>query len=223
MKSRQIEIGIEIDCFLKTGFCRIKLLVAQVYQAEGVVGVGIAGIQRHSPMVRLETGGNFRVSILGVAEIQVIETANGDAGMGRRKIRVNLDGALEILLGAFGFVFSGVLVPVPDKAHAALIKIPGVKITRKLGFGPLSFGFGQFRSQGADHGFSDVVLHGENVFQVAVIAVRPKILARLSFDQLRCDAHPLAGAAHTALQHIAHIQFAGHLADIRGLAPVGEG
>ena len=42
-------------------------------------------------------------------------------------------------------------------------------------------------------------------------------------DQLAGDAHPVAGLAHAAFEHVAHAELAADLLDVDGLALVGEG
>ena len=42
------------------------------------------------------------------------------------------------------------------------------------------------------------------------------------FDELGGDPQPLAGAAHAALEDVAHAQFPGHLPDVDRAALVGE-
>jgi hypothetical protein len=54
----------------------------------------------------------------------------------------------------------------------------------------------------------DLVLYGEDVGEIAVVAVGPDMPASLDLDQLRGDADPVAGFAQTAFEHIANAQFA---------------
>ena len=69
----------------------------------------------------------------------------------------------------------------------------------------------------------DVVLHREDVVQLAVVLLGPDVLAAPGVDQLAGDAQPPAGRAHAALQHVAHAEVARDLAHVDRAALVGEG
>ena len=62
--------------------------------------------------------------------------------------------------------------------------------------------------QRLDDAVRDLVLQREDVGQVAVVAVRPQMRAVGGVDELRGDAHPVAGAADRALQHRRHAEVA---------------
>jgi hypothetical protein len=68
----------------------------------------------------------------------------------------------------------------------------------------LAFGCAQFRLERADDGLGDLVLEGEQVLQLTVVALGPEVGARRCVDQLGADANALAGGAYAALQHVAH-------------------
>ena len=69
----------------------------------------------------------------------------------------------------------------------------------------------------------DLVLHVEKVRDGFIEALRPKMSAGLRFDQLHVDAHPVSGALHAALEHVAHIELAPDLFEIGRVALVSEG
>ena len=62
-----------------------------------------------------------------------------------------------------------------------------------------------------DDGLRDLVLQGEDVGQVAVVAVGPDVVAGRAVDQLGGDPHPAAGLAHAAFEHVADAELARHL------------
>ena len=64
----------------------------------------------------------------------------------------------------------------------------------------------------------DLVL--EDIFERSVEAISPEMRAAAGIDQLARNAHPIAGFAHRAFEHIAHAQFAPDLLHIDGLALV---
>ncbi len=67
-----------------------------------------------------------------------------------------------------------------------------------------------------------LVLQAEDVVELAVVALGPKVAAGGRVDQLRVDAHLLAGLAHAALQHVSDTERLADLADI-DLAPLVAG
>jgi hypothetical protein len=69
----------------------------------------------------------------------------------------------------------------------------------------------------------DIVLHRENVGEVAVVTLGPKMPAGGSLDQLRRHPHPMRGLAHAAFENIAHAEIAPDVFDRDRLAFVGEG
>ena len=73
------------------------------------------------------------------------------------------------------------------------------------------------------HGLrGDVVLQGEDVFARTLEALVPQLPAAHRLDQLHADAHPGAGLAEAALQHIAHAQIPTDLLRADRAALVGE-
>jgi hypothetical protein len=69
----------------------------------------------------------------------------------------------------------------------------------------------------------DLVLDGEDVLELAVVALRPDVPVGLGVDELDGDAHPVARLAHAALRDILHLQRLRHLLDVHRLALVDEG
>ena len=59
--------------------------------------------------------------------------------------------------------------------------------------GALAFGRAQFRLERADDGLGDLVLEGEQILQLTVVALGPEVGARRCVDQLGADADALAG------------------------------
>ena len=56
-----------------------------------------------------------------------------------------------------------------------------------------------------DHRARDLVLHGEDVVERAVVGLRPQVHVPADIDQLRRDPHLPAGGAHAAFQYIAYL------------------
>ena len=69
----------------------------------------------------------------------------------------------------------------------------------------------------------EVGLDGQDVLDPAVVALRPEMGTATGVDQLGHHAQPVAGTAGAALDHVAGIERAAHLAHVDRLRPVGEG
>ena len=73
------------------------------------------------------------------------------------------------------------------------------------------------------HGLRDLVLHGEHIRQIAVVALGPEVTAGSDIVQLRGDADMVAILAHGALDDIADAEFLADLLQVHRLALVDEG
>ena len=72
--------------------------------------------------------------------------------------------------------------------------------------------------QPLDNRARDLVLHVEDVFELAVVPLGPQLIAVRRVDELRGDAHARARLAHAALEHVPHLQALRDLADLDRLA-----
>src|SRR5262249_41394337 len=72
-------------------------------------------------------------------------------------------------------------------------------------------------------GVGDLVLDGEDVRQLAVVRLRPEVVAVGDVDQLGADPQPVAGLADAALQDGADAELFADLADVLVAALEGEG
>ncbi len=59
-----------------------------------------------------------------------------------------------------------------------------------------------------------LVLQREDVVEVAVVALGPDVVAGIGVDELRRDAHPMAGLAHAALDDVARAQLLANLSNV---------
>ena len=82
---------------------------------------------------------------------------------------------------------------------------------------------GDLAGQGGDDHADDVVLHGKDILDLAVIAFGPQIVAGFRFDQLDGNAELRARAPDAAFHHIMHAEFTSDLAHIHGLSAIAEG
>ena len=73
--------------------------------------------------------------------------------------------------------------------------------------------------QRRDDGRGHFVLDGEDVIELAVVALGPDVRVGFGVDQLHGDADAIARLAHAALDDILHLELARDLAHIDGLCP----
>ena len=104
----------------------------------------------------------------------------------------------------------------------AQIVVVGVEALGRLALGPLDLGLLEPRRDRADDARRHLVLQLEDVLELAVEPVGPEMRAGRGIDQLAGDAHPAAGLAHAALEHVAHAELAADLPHVDGPALVGE-
>ena len=81
----------------------------------------------------------------------------------------------------------------------------------------------QAARQGGDDGAGDLVLHGEDIVELAVVALGPDVHVGRRVDELDGNAQPVARLAHAALDQIARAELLGDLAHVDGLSLVDEG
>ena len=70
-----------------------------------------------------------------------------------------------------------------------------------------------------DDRVGDVVLHGEDVDKLAVVALGPEMAAGGGVVELRGDAHAVAGLAHAAFDDVADAELLGDLPDMNRACP----
>src|SRR5258705_9626971 len=98
------------------------------------------------------------------------------------------------------------------RVHAVGWLAPAAKVLRGV----------NLRLDRSDDGVGDLVLHGENVGEVAVVTLRPDMTARCGVVELRSDAYAIAAPSHTAFEHVAHPELGSDLLYLDRLALVGE-
>jgi hypothetical protein len=105
---------------------------------------------------------------------------------------------------------------VPLRQRAKIQVERGQVVGRPVGQAPR---LGHFEGRLDDTGDADchLVLQRENVFEETVEAVGPEMRAGRRVDQLRADAHIIAGFAHRAFENIVHPQVAADLLNLECL------
>src|SRR5262245_35550974 len=84
----------------------------------------------------------------------------------------------------------------------------GLDIARRLGES------GDRRAHLRDDGPRDLVLNGEDISQVAVVTVRPLVIAVPRLDELRRDANPVPGLPDRAFDDVRDVQELADLAEV---------
>ena len=111
------------------------------------------------------------------------------------------------------------LGPVRPNAGKNLARVPKATLVRL----PRSEVFWQLaqrapllriRDSRQDRGYyrsGNIVLHGKDIGQIAVVTLRPDMVAGIGVDEFCRDADPLAAPTHAAFQHVANTKLASDL------------
>ena len=135
--------------------------------------------------------------------------------------------ALRIELGRLLRQAPRLGIPVLREAHevrlAAQDMIVGGQRLRAQAQGALAArGVDPVAERGGD-GAHDIVLQGQHIDGIAVIAVGPQVIAALGLDELCGDPQAVADAAHAALDQVADGEFAADARDVEVAAAILEG
>ena len=134
-----------------------------------------------------------------------------------RQLGVQLDRLSEQLSGAEG-VFAPDLMEMP---HTLSHGVPRAEIFRS-GDCHASLDLEQFRLDCSRNALGNLVLNGEDVGEVSVIALGPDVRSGSCINQLCRDANPVRRFPHAAFQHITYPQLAAHLLYVDGAPLVSE-
>ena len=176
--------------------------------------VGVDG-QRALALLENFVGGDG-----GVARIKQVRVAVGDAGVGRGIVVLNVERALEHLLGQ---PQEAPCVTAVEETAAHQVEAIGLAVVGRALRNGLALLRQHLEAQRVDDGVRDVVLQLEDVLELAVVALGPDMAVGAPVDQLRGDAHPVVHLAHAAFKQILHAQPRGHAVKVLGAALVGEG
>jgi hypothetical protein len=82
-----------------------------------------------------------------------------------------------------------------DMPQAALIGGPSIEVSRWLSYSPSKLSVPDRRGDRNRHSLCDLVLQGENIGEIAIIALGPDVLSGLRLDQLRSHPDAIGGLA----------------------------
>jgi len=72
----------------------------------------------------------------------------------------------------------------------------------------------EFDLQRRDDGPRNVLLDAEHILELAVVRIRPKLVAVAGAHELRRDTHAIAALAHAPFEHRSHVQLPANLAHV---------
>src|SRR6516225_12033946 len=110
--------------------------------------------------------------------------------------RRDRDGTAAQCLG-IGIRFSRALAEAGQRADHAF---PGIEALGRLTLAAEMLGRVELRFDRRDDTLGDLVLHRENVDKIAVVTLRPDMIAGFGLDQLCGDAQPIAALADAAFE-----------------------
>src|SRR5262245_26466693 len=102
------------------------------------------------------------------------------------------------------------------------IKLVSVEIVGRTSLDRLLFLRQKPDLEGRDDRLRDFVLEREDVGELAVVALRPDVIAPYPIDQLGSDAHAPTRLAHAALDDVADVELPGDPGHVHRLAFEGE-
>ena len=79
-------------------------------------------------------------------------------------------------------------------------------------------GGGEIQFQPVGNSSRNLILDRENIVELAVVSLRPQMVAVGSVDQLRGNSHPLVRSANAAFQHRCDVELPANFGDAQLLA-----
>src|SRR5215469_11591437 len=114
------------------------------------------------------------------------------------------------------------LVSPVDKSQRSNNETPRVDALRRLARRPDTLLLVQVRLDRSDDVPGDLILHGEDVTQIAVVPFRPDVLPGLGVNELSRHADPATGGSHAAFEDVTDRQVQGDLPNVNSSPLVSE-
>src|SRR6516164_5009764 len=128
--------------------------------------------------------------------------------VGPNKVRIGVEGLLEILCGRALLVVAVFSVRSGEVIIAPKIRIEGLVIPRARAPELPLISRANSRLDPINDLLGYVSLKREGIAQVALIAISPQMFVRGAVDELRSDAHSITGVLHSPFYDPVHVQFA---------------
>src|SRR5262245_24638986 len=183
-----------------------------------IVDLRVFPIERCSPKSGFPSLTHKWSEVLDGAIVPLHNQGTSEPKVGVRQVRIERKCSFEQAVSCLA-IAAGALVHMPEPALAI---IPRAHVLRPLRDYALAFGARQRRFDSGGDPRSDVVLHHEDIGQVAVVSLSPQMGAGGDIDKLAADAHALPGSAHIAFENIADAKVAANLLEIDGFSFVSE-
>src|SRR5438552_4011676 len=202
-------VGVRVT--IREGDELLLLSVEGIREASS--GLRVGTIERDSParqcLRRLQ---GFRE--ISPSKISRLRLRLGQTFVATSKARIELDG----LLKEFHCASTVLRVGFPRMPQTALIRRPGIEAPRWLAHRAVQFGLGDGRGHSKRDGLGNVVLHCENIEEIAIIALGPDMLPSVGLDQLSSHTDAVAGLTQAAFELVPHTQGVPYLLLIPGAA-----
>ena len=162
-------VRVEGQATPRFGNCLIVLLAPQVDPAEEHVGERQFVVERHASSRQFQRAIE-RILVVTPPIPPLGATDLGEERVRRRELRIERDRPFEGRAGLGG----PLLRPPPKPFPRLQEQVVGLEVLRVAApdAGPLARG--QVELQRGDDGVGDLVLKGEDVFEVAIVALRPR-------------------------------------------------
>ena len=182
-----------------------------------VVGAHQGVVERHRLLGEL-TGAREALAIGGPQKLPALQMRPGQSQVGPSVVGIEIERPHE-QASRLGVAFACRPVALLGSAKHEIVRLE--HFGRRPAEADL-LGLGELHRHGANDLLGDLVLEGEDVADLAVVALGPEVIAGGRVHELRRDAHAVARTLHAALQDVAHAEVAAHLADLHRPALVGE-
>ncbi|MNT17114.1 hypothetical protein D3C72_1522490 [compost metagenome] len=176
-----------------------------------IVGVELQGLARR---VIGNLAGDGRRPEIVVVVAPDVDGHPRDPRMGIGKPRIEIDRLLvegERLAIGFDVAVDESLLLGP---HVIVV---GFEIVGRDARQLVAFAFAELDLQRRDDLADDIVLDGEEIGILPVVALRPERQPAHGIDQLDVDAQPLVGPLQRSLENVVNPQFRRHVLDLRGV------
>jgi hypothetical protein len=142
------------------------------------------------------------VLVVTPPEVPLRPTNLGEERVGGRELRIKRDRPLKARAG----LCAPLPRPPPKPLPRLQEQIVGLEVLSVAAGDARALARAQMDLQCGDDGTRDLVLEGEDVLEVTIEALRPKVKAGGRVDQLRINPDPSRDTPDAAFEHIAYLQ-----------------